>query len=225
VLLNQAATVEAVAQALRAWGKRVTGKHLETITQEDREVTRKMFALVARHGPLLRRLLNEYGCGEWVRPKITSLLDLASEVPEGKDMGGWWSRADEYAGTHLWGGECSVRDELSKWARQLRTEAANMPAEHAIPRTPSGKAGDGQKGRPGRPPKTGDTNPKLDAAIRKEWQRGFKAGGYATKADLARNIGNLPKIKERIPPGQTVNAAYVKAAIDRARKRRVLKRK
>lgn len=141
-LLNQAEIVEDVAEVLRAWGKQIEAKKSpepnpatgqaafpatsdKHIDQTDRQATRELFALVAQHAPLLRRLLVERGCKAHIRPMLTGMLDLAADVPRGRDMGGYWSRARDYAGEHLWNGEMlSVPNEVENWARQLRAEAA-----------------------------------------------------------------------------------------------------
>ena len=129
-LLNQAEAVECVEKALRAWDAglgRQTPRPGEQVSEEYRQTTREVFALIAPNVPLLRRLLNTRPCHEYIRPKIASMIDLSLDVATGKDMGGWWVRAPEYAGRYLCGGPCSVPDELAKWVRQLKVEAANLP--------------------------------------------------------------------------------------------------
>ncbi len=139
--MKQAEIVEGVERALRDWGKRLEGKGAyvkpgasnptfkdvpdpkKYITQDDRKATRELFSFIAQHAKLLRRLLNIYGCHEYIRPKIVSMLDAVTE--DSKDTGGLWCRAREYAGEDLCGGPCSVPDELAKWAQQLRAEAGN----------------------------------------------------------------------------------------------------
>lgn len=146
LLLIGLKAAEDVSAALRAWGGRLTGKTAYVppggsnpdflnvpdktlyITESDRQATRKLFAMIAENAKLLRQLLSEYGCHEHMRPHLTGMLDLANGSPEGKDMGGWWSRANSYAGSHLWAGDhLSVPGELEKWAAKLRTEAVNHP--------------------------------------------------------------------------------------------------
>jgi len=73
------------------------------------------------------------------------------------------------------------------------------------------------KGRkPGRPKGSGDTSRTRDSEIYREWKRGFNKGEYKSKADFAAKLPE--KTKRMIPPGKD-RMAYVKRAIDRARKR------
>ena len=73
----------------------------------------------------------------------------------------------------------------------------------------------------GRPPKSGDTDPKLDRAIFREWNRGYARGEYVSKAVLADKLPG--ELKKRIPPSILSSRRdlikYLKRAIDRARKR------
>jgi len=127
-LLNQADAVESVAKALCTWVGLLKGMVVPPGGSEEvRRPTREVFKLIVRHAPLLRRLLNEFGCHEYIRHKLTSMLDVASRAEMGEDVGGYWSRMGEYAGEHLCEGLHSVPDELAKWVRRLRTEAANCP--------------------------------------------------------------------------------------------------
>jgi hypothetical protein len=82
---------------------------------------------------------------------------------------------------------------------------------------PAKAGGTNEPRRPGRPSNSGDTAPQLDAAIGREWQKGFKSGKYENKADLAENPPD--RLKSKSPVGQTVNAVYIKGAIERDRKR------
>ena len=127
-LLNQANAVESVAKALRAWADLLKGMVVPPGgSEEARRPTRELFTLIVRHARLLRRLLNEFGCHEYIRPKITSMLDVASSAERGEDVGGYWCRARDYASEDLCGGPCSVPDELAKWVQRLRAEAVNCP--------------------------------------------------------------------------------------------------
>ena len=133
-LLNQAEIVTKVVKALRDWWKQLEGKtSIEKITEADRQATREVLEIVRENEMLLRGLLNKYGCHEYIRPKLTSLLDLAAKLHHrGEDTGGWWSRAMDYAGPHLYGGEQSVPDELALWAAKLKREAAAETADPAV---------------------------------------------------------------------------------------------
>lgn len=199
-LLNKADKVEQVELALREWGTLLSGKtgyvppgrsnttyhdvpdKAKYVTEADREATHKLFSLIASNAKLLRSLLSEYGCHEYIHPMITSMLDLTADVWTGKNMGGWWSRACDYAGTHLWGGPCSVPDELHKWVVQLKGEAAN--AQLAAGEGPASSATGKSKntGRPShRPPKR---DRKADAKLVADW----KSSGM-TRAEFERKRG------------------------------------
>lgn len=186
-LLNQAGAVESVAKALRTWGNLLNGMVIPPGgSEEARRPTRTLFTLIVRYAKLLRRLLNKFGCHEYIRPKITSMLDVASSAEMGEDVGGYWSRADDYAGEHLCGGPCSVPDELAKWVQRLRAEAATRPEPEdlATGRRAAGETGEGGGHGGGEPkvvPKAAMKEPCKEAlaAYRLWFLQGSKQGAIA----------------------------------------------
>ena len=111
----------------------------------------------------------------------------------------------------------SIRQEGQEWAKQQR-EVAQL----AKPEGKSEVTGGGKNGKKrGRPADSGDTDPELDAGITKLWDRGYRDGKYKSKAELAQVLREeLPKkLQKKIPSGQTIDAVFVRQAIDRHRKR------
>lgn len=82
------------------------------------------------------------------------------------------------------------------------------------------------KKKRGRPSKTGDSDPRLDTMILKAWRKEYKSGKCETKAKFSRQVPEA--IKQKFPSGCATDPKrllmFIKAAIDRARKRERLRK-
>ena len=139
VLMEQANTLCLIADALEAWHDQVAGKNEDAVTDEDGQATLDIMALVARHAELLRQLLNDLGCNPILRRPLIDLLDRTTLLDD-IDMRGQHFMAEDFAGTQIWGIECSIPKEFRKWANELRRKHREANVDRAADNPPDPEA-------------------------------------------------------------------------------------
>ncbi len=219
--LQKASKLRELAATVQEWPrprylKKQTGK--EKVTKTTREASRRILQLLIDYLGLIEESRRNFGLHESLVQTIRSLQHAASLDAE--TLGRCWNWRDLFIKPihDRWP---SFPDELCRWAD--RWDRLGHIVDYPTPTAPdtdakaeAGAAKHKDKRRRGRPSDSGDTDRKLDAAILKEWRRGYKSGDYGTKADFAIRLPD--KLRKKIPACEDL-VEYLKAAIDRARKR------